>query len=497
MKLLKLTLIGALSACTVNGQTVTGSGNNNVLTKWTGGGLSTSVITNSILRDNGTTLSLGNYVGSTPGDYMMHIYESGPFPLTPHKIGLAVELFGRSSAAPVKGLTCNVQNNQENIGIDVYTANGTISNGGHFVSSNATQTNKAVVGAATGGISTYGGQFSANNGTNNYGGSFTATDGVDQNMGVSANGLDYSGLNTGSNYGLSAFGYTESRNENFGIKSLAVGPVMTTSFGIWSEIISTNSGSYAGYFAATNSSNCAYFDGAIVSTSPFLIVSDQKFKKEIQPVENALAKIMALKPSTYLYKSREEFPSFNFPAGRQYGLIAQEAEQAIPEIVRSATNPARYDKEGKKITDAVTFKGVEYGELIPILAAAIQEQQKIIEAQNEKIASLEKGSGTWGSNTSSTGVTPAGNTASEAMLFQNVPNPFNGSTEIGYRITQTYSNAVIMIFDMNGKKIKNLPLQGQEGQITVSATDLSAGMYLYSLILDGREMVTKRMVVNK
>lgn len=54
-----------------------------------------------------------------------------------------------------------------------------------------------------------------------------------------------------------------------------------------------------------------------------------------------------------------------------------------------------------------------------------------------------------------------------------------------------------MIFDMNGKKIKSIAVQGAEGSVSVSASEMAAGLYLYSLIIDGREIATKRMVVNK
>lgn len=66
----------------------------------------------------------------------------------------------------------------------------------------------------------------------------------------------------------------------------------------------------------------------------------------------------------------------------EFGLIAQELETVLPELV--------FDKKvylkGVGETD---LKTVNYIGLIPILTKAIQEQQEIIESQEARIAKLE------------------------------------------------------------------------------------------------------------
>jgi chaperonin cofactor prefoldin len=63
--------------------------------------------------------------------------------------------------------------------------------------------------------------------------------------------------------------------------------------------------------------------------------------------------------------------------GRQVGLIAQEVETVLPELVTT-------DK------DAEPTKGVNYIGLVPVTIKAIQEQQAQIENQQERIAELRK-----------------------------------------------------------------------------------------------------------
>ncbi len=61
------------------------------------------------------------------------------------------------------------------------------------------------------------------------------------------------------------------------------------------------------------------------------------------------------------------------PEGRAIGLIAQEVEKVLPELVSE-------DKDG--------FKGIEYSKLTAVLVEAIKEQQRQIEALSIRVAEL-------------------------------------------------------------------------------------------------------------
>jgi hypothetical protein len=108
--------------------------------------------------------------------------------------------------------------------------------------------------------------------------------------------------------------------------------------------------------------------------------SDEILKENIQPLQNALEKVMKLDVSTYYFK--QEHAKMNLPTDRQYGFTAQNLATVFPELVK--LNPAK-EKE-----QPIEFKAVNYIGLIPILTEAIQEQQEGMEAKDSRIEYLEK-----------------------------------------------------------------------------------------------------------
>ena len=92
-----------------------------------------------------------------------------------------------------------------------------------------------------------------------------------------------------------------------------------------------------------------------------------------------MTKVLQLNPVYYEWKE-EILPSAfvkNHRQGRQIGLIAQEVEEIIPEVVREEKI---YDDE---------WKGVNYEKLTAVLIGAVKEQQEQIEELKTRIAVLE------------------------------------------------------------------------------------------------------------
>jgi hypothetical protein len=135
-------------------------------------------------------------------------------------------------------------------------------------------------------------------------------------------------------------------------------------------------------WGGSNDDWAGFFNGKIYvggTTYP----SDIKLKKNVQPLSGGLEKIMALKPKTYEMKTEEYKGKLALPAGKQFGLIAQEVEQVFPEIVKPVNAPAPLTEEERRKgvkKEGTKFKSVDYTSLIPVLIEAIQEQQKEIEA---------------------------------------------------------------------------------------------------------------------
>lgn len=133
-----------------------------------------------------------------------------------------------------------------------------------------------------------------------------------------------------------------------------------------------------------------YCTGDLAYTGALVHVSDAKFKENVESSNGSLEKIMELKPKIFTFKSGADYDRFSFPKGKQYGFIAQELEQVFPDLVVSAAQPAVTDAQGRIKTEPTEYKGVKTLDLIPILVNAIQEQQKLIDALQTKVANLEK-----------------------------------------------------------------------------------------------------------
>jgi hypothetical protein len=84
------------------------------------------------------------------------------------------------------------------------------------------------------------------------------------------------------------------------------------------------------------------------------------------------------------------------------------------------------------------------------------------------------------------------------ILNQNSPNPFAEQTTITYVIPEDAGFAQIIFYSSNGRILKTVDIEEKgEGQLNVYASDLSNGLYTYSLIVDGKLIDTKKMLKSK
>lgn len=81
------------------------------------------------------------------------------------------------------------------------------------------------------------------------------------------------------------------------------------------------------------------------------------------------------------------------------------------------------------------------------------------------------------------------------MLEQNVPNPFAEQTAINYYLPDNTIKAQMLFYNVQGKLIKSIDLtQTGSGVLNVFASDLSSGIYTYTLVVDGEVVETKKML---
>jgi hypothetical protein len=212
--------------------------------------------------------------------------------------------------------------------------------------------------------------------------------------------------------------------------------------------------------------------------------SDVNAKTNINSLTNSLEKIKKLRGVTYNWKTTTSAAnSVNAKPGKlEYGLIAQEVEAVVPDLV--LTN------------DSTQGKMLSYTGIIPLLIEALKELSAQVDDQKQQIAALKGQGSTYKSAQIPTELKPVGESA--AALSQNVPNPFNQTTKISYFLPKAVQNSVLYIYDMKGLQIKSIPIQSAgNGSITINSSGFSPGMYIYTLVADGMEIDTKRMILTQ
>jgi hypothetical protein len=248
--------------------------------------------------------------------------------------------------------------------------------------------------------------------------------------------------------------------------------------------------------------------------------SDGRYKKNIQPNVPGLAFINKLNPVTYtldvsgieaqLHKSEPSLPTVAAGARKSpaddpvlkqamqekaavvsTGFIAQDVEKAADSLgftFSGVDKPKNADQ---------SFYGLRYGDFVPPLVKAVQELSASSNAKDSAINALQSKFDSLQTQVNELRaiLMAQKSSASGASLDQNVPNPFTGSTMIGYSLPKGASVAQMQISDMMGKVLAVIPLSGS-GRNTIKAdvSGYAAGTYTYSLIVNGKVAGTKQMI---
>lgn len=327
-------------------------------------------------------------------------------------------------------------------------------------------------------------------------------------------------------------GYTLPRSNNFniGVRGAATSSTILNSgraYGIWGEAGNTTEGHNYGVFgtlygnqegaaiygtAEEDNGVCTwgryagYFNGCVYVTryiyGTLLSQSAASSNTSVQTITNDLEQSVTDKMtqlSTIQYNltspaisrtttlagdtissqnmSMTEMQSFQ---KKHFGLVAEQLQQVYPDLV--------YENQQGELC-------INYIEMIPLLVQSIKELKAEIATlqggNNGGVVVMSRAIGGATSVEEATALTIP-------MLKQNNPNPFTENTVIEYSLPETVQTANIYIYDMNGSQIEQIALAERgEASITVNGGQLSAGMYLYSLIADGKVIDTKRMILTK
>lgn len=229
-------------------------------------------------------------------------------------------------------------------------------------------------------------------------------------------------------------------------------------------------------------------------------ISDARYKENIKDLSESLEDVLSLRPVSFDFKQDSLMPDTTGLKGK-VGFLAQEVKEVFPGLVGYMEDIDRYT--------------LDYQSIIPYLVKALQEEhaekellEEEMEVMRQEMAGLQEAvdalmqaQGLGGNNTKAPGMQNEGDgvqTMAGFKLYQNSPNPFSENTVIRYELPQGVTKASIGVFDMQGKQVLEQALpQGDSGKMEISAGSLRPGMYTYSLLLSGKVMDSKKMVVTE
>jgi hypothetical protein len=334
--------------------------------------------------------------------------------------------------------------------------------------------------------------------------------------GFNNSSLGYNALYNNNGFQNTAVGYNAGSNVTTGDENTFIG----TNANCGSTGLLEN-GTALGYAATVTSSNHVHIGntsvtsiGGQVGWSTF---SDGRIKNKIQQNVPGLAFINLLNPVTYHFDlSKQEAISGRKDSASYKGKYDIEKIQFtgfIAQDVEAAAKKIGYDFSGvdAPASDKDLY-ALRYSDFVVPLVKAVQELSKKNDAKDSVINALKnnydvKINGLQNeinelktmivSNQSiSSNLKSA--VLSSASLSQNIPNPFSNSTTINYSIPQSFSSAKIIITDKTGRTIKeiNIATSGK-GNMTISSSAFSQGVYQYSLYVNNKLVDTKQMILSK
>ena len=308
---------------------------------------------------------------------------------------------------------------------------------------------------------------------------------ADYNIGVEGRALRPTAQSSGRAIGVRGVAGNCTPGYNYGVYGTLVGDnkgaaVLGTVGGetgvqVW--------GKYAGYFS-----------GDIMSTgvSKTRVVNTYDMVQEEDPLTYALGLVNSLHPmKRWVVEGATPILEDTIPLFRPGGGIYPNSKLHYclnPDSILSSSADL-------VIMDANGNKYVNYTELIPVLVAAIQELHALYTQSSAANSTAFDGEEEFASLIPSRVESPSA--TSGCHLYQNTPNPFTSNTMIKYSVPATVGSAFLYIFDMRGTLMRQMKLDTGSDRIVIAAGELQPGMYLYSLIVDGNEVDTKRMIISK
>jgi hypothetical protein len=320
---------------------------------------------------------------------------------------------------------------------------------------------------------------------------------VDQSYGAQGWSMVSGGGHADISYGLVGTSYVFQNNPG----------TIGTSYGLWANGEGGSTSNYGVWATASGNNAWAGHFAGHVSATAYHVPSDANLKTILasEDSEEVSDVLLALPVHKFLYRT-DAFPQMHLPEGEQVGLMAQEVEDLLPQLVKQAMHPVQRDEEGNVTAEAVNFKAVNYVGLIPYLIAGYQAQQGKMDALRAEMQELRdrladccarpgadqrllQGGSTEGKESDST----------TDRLLRIAPNPFTDRTTL-YCTLERAGRMQLVANSADGRELRVLAEGQREAgafQYEWSTADLAPGVYYVTLLLDGQPVVKRAVKVGR
>ncbi len=354
----------------------------------------------------------------------------------------------------------------------------------------------------------YNSLYSNNSGTNNtavgsnalkYGGSYSYNTAIGFQSGVAGifgdqaigNNNTFLGAYTSSDNGAS---YNNSTAIGYGAQVKA-----SNSF-----VLGNGSVTKWGFGVGAGASNIIQFANTtakLTTGGAWTNASDPKLKDQIEELNTTdiLSKVNLLKIQRWHYRADHEPVTHIGPMADQFHELFKTGDDSTISTIDPSgvalLSIQALSAENKQLQNQSTHQEEELNKL----STTITGQALLIEELQAQVNEL-KVSIVMPESAMNDGFAKLSFTASDdiMLLGQNVPNPFENSTLIPFRLPKDCHNASIMITNRTTAQVVTvIPVSSNEKHIQVDAGTLASGAYSYTLTVDGKIIDTKEMVITK
>lgn len=504
-----------------------------------------SIVVSAQWSLSGNSISGSNFLGSTNAQAL--VFKANNTQVGQLQYGSSANVsLGVNAGNGWSTLCCNVAIGYRALAVNTSANNTAIGNSALNANTGGEQntaigsgnSNAITTGSYNTAVGTYA-LLSATTGTNNsafgpgsltllINGSFNAAYGVaslNSNTASNNNAFGYRALyrnTTGTPN--SAFGYNALLSNTTGSNNVAMGnaTLSVNTTGSQNTAVGDDAGPVAGstnlsntgafgYGATVNASNQIILGNASVTQisgyTSFTNISDGRFKKHIRENIPGLSFIKLLRPVTYHLdatgisnitmagkqrdRSDVELAALKEKEQIRYaGFVAQEVESSARAIGFDFSGVAapRNDKD---------FYRISYADFVVPLVKAVQELSGANDSLKAMVSDLSAQLLTIQQQLKK--INQSLVAGDIPVLKQNAPNPFEKNAVIAYSLPSNTQKALLTITDVQGRVLKNVALNNSKGpgQAVIHAGTLPAGIYYYSLVINGKLIDTKEMVLAK